>query len=117
MLFSDDASRYAATALAGESGPAPIQFLDGETAPVRRESLVAGAFATLVGYLLLWAPGAILNWHFLDVAEKIRRRTGLEPEGTGSLRAMKAVFFWLPLAALTGLLLLVLAGLLLLATA
>jgi serine/threonine protein kinase len=65
--------------------------------PADRDSLVPAAFVTALGYVLLWVPGAILNVAYLRRARRIARESGSFPAGTGALRAMQAVFCWLPL--------------------
>ena len=157
VLFYDDQSRYAATALVTPETAAvpPILFLDrdAEAAPRARKfcpscggemkveakkcrhcrawadeeavkiieargsrrreaprepdrSFVMPALVTLIGYVLFWVPGAILNWYFLDEAKKAQRASGRVPPGADALRILLWVFVYLPLIGLAAALLL-----------
>jgi hypothetical protein len=160
VLFYDDASRYATTALV--SGPPapetpPILFLDRDAESPRARkfcpscggemkvqakkcrhcnawadeearklvearagrrpaaaaapaSFVLPALVTLIGYVLFWVPGAVLNWYFLDDARKVARETGRDPRGMAALRVLLWLFVYLPLLGLAALVLLGLAG-------
>jgi hypothetical protein len=121
VLFTDDASRYATTALLSpeEAATTPaIQFLETPAAAPRAQrpvappppSYVVAAFWTFIGYFLLWVPGAILNGYFLDAARTDERRTGVAPAGLGMLRVMIALGVYLPLAILGSIALLVLGA-------
>jgi serine/threonine protein kinase len=72
----------------------PAVEADGEPEP----TMVPAVFITFIGYLLFWVPGAILNSAYLSRADDMRRITGTPPFGTGALRVMQALLFWLPLA-------------------
>jgi serine/threonine protein kinase len=67
---------------------------------VRRDppSFAFEGLLTLLGYFLLWVPGAILNLHFLSQVRRARRATGRDPEGATVLRFLLWVFFIAPLA-------------------
>jgi hypothetical protein len=53
--------------------------------------------ATILGYMLGYLPGLILNALFLSEARAIERESGVAPDGIRALRALMFVFFWLPL--------------------
>ena len=156
VLFYDDGSRHAATALVTPEIP-PILFLDRDAESPRarkfcpscggemkveakkcrhcgawadeeakrlvearaerrrletseERSFVLPALLTLVGYVLFWVPGAILNWHFLEDARKAERDTGHAPRGMGALRALLWLFVYLPLIGLAAAVLLGVLG-------
>jgi len=153
VLFYDDGSRHAATALvtADDPGVPPILFLDRdaesprarkfcpscggemkvqakkcrhcgawadeearrllearrrESSPVAERSFLPAALVTLLGYVLFWVPGAILNWYFLGEARRAARASGRTPPGAEALRVLLWVFVYLPIAGLAAALLL-----------
>jgi hypothetical protein len=55
-------------------------------------SFTTPAVITLVLYLVLWLPGFIANFFYLQEANKIQRLTGRAPEGKGCLVAMWWLF-------------------------
>ncbi len=73
---------------------------DAEAASEAEVSMLPAAFATLLGYLFFWVPGALLNAAYLVRAREIEASTGKIPFGTGALRVMQALLFWLPLGLL-----------------
>lgn len=139
VLFYDDASRYATTALAGSEGPPPILILDdvadrrtkkfcpqcgretqaqalkcphcrawvndaarrvveiSKVPPLPIPSYWLPVLFTLFGYCFLWLPGVLLNWFYLEDAQKARKQHVRKPPGMGALQFMRAAFCFVPL--------------------
>jgi len=90
-----------------EAAPAPA------APPVR--SFVIPACLTLAAYLVMWVPGAILNWYFLDEARRVERAAGRAPSGTAALLVMMWVLVYIPFLAVAAFTVLGLCAALLLA--
>jgi hypothetical protein len=158
VLFYDDASRYATTALLSpaEAAARPdVEILDVRTAGQSRKfcpscggemkvearkcrhcgvwaderakelvaaaaraaarpavppSFIMASVVTFFAYFLFWVPGLILNLYFLESARRAAREVGREPAGLGALRALLALFVYVPLVGVGLLALLALAA-------
>lgn len=62
------------------------------------KSYVGASFGVLFLYFVLYLPGLVLNLVWLSEANRIKKQTGIAPQGTGCLAFLFYIFFAIPLA-------------------
>ena len=93
--FSTGPIRYEQRGSSSEHEPVNL-----ELAILKTKDFTGKAILCLILYFVLYVPGLIANFAFLDEANRVRNQLGREPAGRGCLTSLAFFFFWAPLVLL-----------------